>query len=208
MGRDFRGQSMIFTETRLKGAYLIDLEPFRDERGLFARSFCEREFDEHGLKAGFVQCNISYNESAGTLRGLHYQAYPYGEARLVHCLRGAVYDVIVDLRRDSPTRFEWVGVILRGFDPDETNPAGALPRLQPDVPVHHMVYIPEGFAHGFQTLSSNTGILYHMSQFYHPEAARGIRWDDPLLRIRWPYQEVIASEKDRSYVFLEEKDFR
>ena len=145
---------MIFRMTKLSGACVIEVEPRVDERGYFARTFCEREFAEHGLPIRFPQCNVSFNTKAGTLRGMHYQAAPLREAKLVRCTRGAIYDVIVDLRVDSPTRFEWVGVELTA----ENSTA---------------LYIPEGFAHGFVTMADATEVFYHMSDFYRADGARG-----------------------------------
>jgi dTDP-4-dehydrorhamnose 3,5-epimerase len=172
---------MIFSETKLKGVYVIDLEKIEDERGFFARTFCQKEFKAHGLNPRFVQCGISFNKKKGTLRGMHFQAPPFQEAKLVRCTRGAIYDVIIDLRSDSPTFKHWVGVELTAEN-------------------HRMLYIPEGCAHGFQTLEDNAEVAYQMSEFYHPESARGVRWDDPAFGIGWPEGEIrIISERDRSY---------
>jgi dTDP-4-dehydrorhamnose 3,5-epimerase len=171
---------MIFTETTLKGAFLIEPERREDERGFFARTWCRREFASHGLQKQWVQCNISFNRQKGTLRGLHYQTPPYEEAKLIRCTRGAMYDVIIDLRADSSTFTRWVAVELTADD-------------------RRMLYIPEGFAHGFQTLTDDTEIFYQMSQFYAPEHASGVRWDDPALSIAWPADERTISERDRSY---------
>lgn len=171
---------MIFTETSLEGAFLIEPERREDERGFFARTWCRREFGSHGLHKQWVQCNISFNRRKGTLRGLHYQTPPYEEAKLIRCTRGAIYDVIIDLRADSPTFTQWVAVELTADN-------------------RQMLYIPEGFAHGFQTLTDETEIFYQMSQFYAPEYASGVRWDDPALNIAWPAGERTISERDRSY---------
>ena len=171
---------MIFKETRLKGACIIELEPTKDERGFFARSFCQKELEEHGLNFNIVQCNISYNKKKGTLRGMHYQVAPYQEAKLVSCIKGAVYDVAIDLQPDSPTYCQWFAVELSAEN-------------------HNMFYVPEGFAHGFQTLKDNTEVFYQMSQFYNPEFARGLRWDDSAFRIKWPLAKKIISEKDSGY---------
>lgn len=173
---------MIFTETKLKGAYIIELEKLEDERGFFARSFCQREFDEHGLNPRVVQCNVSYNKKKGTLRGMHYQIAPYQEAKLVSCIRGAIYDLIIDLRPDSETYCQWLAVEL-------TANCSQLTAL----------YIPEGFAHGFQTLEDDTLVFYQMSEFYHPECARGIRWDDPMFGIKLPIEQLTISTKDKSF---------
>lgn len=175
---------MIFKETKLKGAYIIELEPIEDERGFFARSFCIEEFKKNGINFNIVQCNISYNEKKGTLRGMHYQVAPYEEAKLVSCIKGAIYDIIIDLRKSSFTYCQWVAVELTAEN-------------------YKMLYIPKGFAHGFQTLEDNSVVFYQMSEFYHPECARGVRWDDPAFGIKWPLAEVIISAKDRGY-----SDFR
>lgn len=171
---------MLFTETCLKGAFLIEPERHEDERGFFARTWCRHEFAAHGLNAELVQCNVSYNRRKGTLRGMHYQRAPYAEAKLVRCTRGAIYDVIIDLRPDSPTRLQWLAVRLTAED-------------------GRMLTIPEGFAHGFQTLEDDTEVFYQMSAFYAPEAAAGIRWNDPYFGISWPLADPILSEKDRAY---------
>lgn len=171
---------MIFTETNLPGAYIIELRPSHDERGFFARSWCQREFAARGLKTEVRQCNISFNKQKGTLRGMHYQAKPHEEAKLVTCIRGAVHDVIIDLRSNSPTFKQWLGVELNHQD-------------------RRMLYIPEGFAHGFQTLEDNTEVFYYMFEFYHPESARGIRWDDPVFAITWPLDVAKLSPNDKSY---------
>ncbi len=171
---------MIFSETKLKGVYVIDLEKVEDERGFFARTFDEKEFEARGLNARWVQCNISFNKKKGTLRGMHYQAAPYQEAKLVRCTMGALYDVIVDLRPDSPTFKQWAGVELSADN-------------------RRMLYIPEGFAHGFQTLIDNTEISYQMSECHHPESAKGVPWDDPAFQIEWPFSQLICSGKDRGW---------
>ena len=173
--------SMIFTETKLKGAYVIDPERMEDERGFFARAFCEDEFRAHGLCDRFVQCNVSFNRKAGTLRGMHYQAAPHEEIKLVRCTAGAICDVILDVRPDSPTFREWVAVKLTQDN-------------------RRLLYIPTGMAHGFQALVDGTEIFYHMSETYHPESARGVRWDDPAFGIEWPSAEGrVISERDRQY---------
>jgi dTDP-4-dehydrorhamnose 3,5-epimerase len=171
---------LIFTETKLKGAFLIEPERKEDERGYFARTFCEREFAAHGLHSRFVQCNLSFNRRKGTLRGMHFQAAPHEEAKLVSCTRGAIYDVIIDLRSGSPTYRQHVA---------ETLSAGN----------GKAFYIPEGFAHGFQTLEDDTELFYQMSQFYHPESARGVRWDDPAFHIVWPPAERTIIPRDQEY---------
>jgi dTDP-4-dehydrorhamnose 3,5-epimerase len=171
---------MIFKETRLKGAYIIDLEPITDERGFFARSFDRQEFEKYGLNSHIAQCNISYNEKKGTLRGMHYQTAPHAEAKLVRCCMGAIYDVIIDIRPDSPTFKQWISVELTKEN------------LQ-------MLYVPEGFAHGFETLEDHTEVIYQMSEFYHPECARGIRWNDPTFALFWPLDVLLISDRDQHY---------
>lgn len=171
---------MKFIETSLKGAFLVELEPMIDERGLFARTWCQREFAAHGLNQNLVQCNISFNVSKGTLRGMHYQVEPFEEAKVVRCTRGALYDVIIDLRPDSATFKQWLGVELTAEN-------------------RRMLYIPEGIAHGFLTLEPQTEVFYQMSEFYYPESARGVRWNDPTFGIHWPQEILIISEKDRQY---------
>lgn len=171
---------MIFKETKIKGAYIIEIEKIEDERGFFARSFCLKEFEKYGLTPRVAQCNVSFNRKGGTLRGMHYQIPPYWEAKLIRCTRGKIYDVIIDLRHGSDTFRAWLSVELSAED-------------------YKMLYIPEGFAHGFQTLEDNTEVFYQMSELYHPECARGIRWDDPAFGIRWPLANPIISEKDRLY---------
>jgi dTDP-4-dehydrorhamnose 3,5-epimerase len=176
---------MVFTETGLAGAFFIDLERLEDQRGFFARAWCRREFEAHGLKAEFVQGNISHNRTKGTLRGMHYQEHPWEEAKLVRCTRGAVYDVIIDLRRDSATFGHHAGTVL-------------------SADTHRAIYAPEGFAHGFLTLTDDSEVVYEMSQFYQPAAGRGVRWDDPVFAIRWPAPVVVISERDRAYPDFQE----
>jgi dTDP-4-dehydrorhamnose 3,5-epimerase len=171
---------MRFTELELKGAFIIEPERLEDERGFFARIFCQKEFEAHGLNPRFVQCNISFNEKEGILRGMHYQVAPHEEAKLVRCTQGVIYDVIIDLRPDSPTFKQWIAVELTAEN-------------------CRMLYIPEGLAHGFQTLEDNTEIFYQMSEFYHPECAKGVRWDDPVFGIVWPLPVTNISERDRIY---------
>lgn len=172
--------TIIFTETRLKGAFIIELEKHADRRGFFARTYCEREFESYGLKSRFVQCNVSFNERKGILRGLHFQCSPYEEAKLIRCTRGSIYDVIIDLRQGSPTFKQHLALVLTAEN-------------------GKMLYVPESFAHGFQTLEDNTEVFYQMSQFYAPEHARGIRWNDPAFGIEWPPEERIILERDQSY---------
>ncbi len=171
---------MFFTETKLQGAFIIDIKPIEDERGFFARSWCRKEFKAHGLNPRLVQCNISFNKKKGTLRGMHYQVAPHEEAKLVRCTMGAIYDVIIDLRPESPTCKQWVAVELTALN-------------------RRMLYVPEGFAHGFQTLEDNTEVFYQMSEFYYPECARGLRWDDPEFGIKWSDGNRIISAKDLQY---------
>lgn len=173
---------MEFSETPIPGAYLIELEPIADERGWFARTFDREEFERRGLEPAVVQCNASFNEHAGTLRGMHLQAEPHGEPKLVRCTRGAVFDVIVDLRPDSPAHRRWHGVELT---PDNGR----------------MLYIPVGVAHGFQTLADGSEVGYQMGHEYVPDSAGGVRWDDPAFGIDWPAppSERVISPKDASY---------
>jgi dTDP-4-dehydrorhamnose 3,5-epimerase len=171
---------MKFKRAGLGGVYLIEIDKLEDERGFFARTWCQREFEEHGLNPRLVQCNLSYNKKKGTLRGMHYQAAPYQEAKLVSCTQGAIYDVIVDLRPQSPTYKGYLGVTL-------------------SAEIHTMLYVPEGFAHGFLTLEDETFVYYQMSEFYAPEYARGFRWNDPAFGITWPGDIQVISERDGSY---------
>ena len=172
---------MKLVPTELAGAYVVELEPLGDERGWFARTFDAAMFDELGLDARVSQCNTSFNRQAGTLRGMHFQAEPHGEAKLVRCTRGAIYDVIVDVRPASATRGRWVGVELR---------AGGMTSL----------FVPAGLAHGFQTLEDDSEVHYQMSYHYVPDAARGVRWDDPAFGIVWPEAaERVINERDRTY---------
>ncbi|WAH37696.1 dTDP-4-dehydrorhamnose 3,5-epimerase [Alicyclobacillus dauci] len=171
---------MKFIELKLAGSYLIELEPIHDERGFFARSWCVNEFEAHSLHTRLVQCNVSYNKKRSTLRGMHYQASPHQEAKLVRCTRGALYDVIVDLRPNSSTFQQWIGIELTADN-------------------HRSLYVPEGFAHGFQTLVDDTEVFYQMTEFYSPESARGLRWDDPVFGICWPIDNPILSDRDKGY---------
>jgi len=171
---------LIFTETKLAGAFVIELERHTDERGFFARTFCQQEFEAHGLKAEVAQCNVSFNKRKGTLRGMHYQAPPFAEAKLVRCTAGSIYDVIIDLRPASATFKRHFAVELSAEN-------------------HRMLYIPESFAHGFQTLEDDTEVFYQMAQRYSAEHARGVRWNDPAFGIEWPKGERIIIERDRNY---------
>jgi dTDP-4-dehydrorhamnose 3,5-epimerase len=176
---------MKFNETKLPGVFELDLEPYSDERGLFARSWCQKEFEAHNVNPRLVQCNVSFNLQKGTLRGMHYQAAPFPEAKLVRCTRGAIYDVAVDLRPESRTFREWIGVTLTAEN-------------------RKMLYVPEGCGHGFLTLENKTEVFYQMSEFYHPELARGVRWDDPAFQILWPATVEVISERDRTYADMGE----
>jgi dTDP-4-dehydrorhamnose 3,5-epimerase len=171
---------VIFEETPLKGAFLIQLEKHSDLRGFFARSYCAKEFEAHGLDPKVVQCNISFNAHKGTLRGMHYQSAPHAEAKLVRCTRGALHDVIIDLRPGSVTCREFFEVRL-------------------DCENRLMLFVPEGFAHGFITLEDRTEVLYQMSAFYASESAMGVRWNDPAFGIQWPIKPLVISERDRNY---------
>jgi dTDP-4-dehydrorhamnose 3,5-epimerase len=171
---------MIFYETKLKGVFESHLEPQHDERGFFARTWCQSEFERRGLNSRLVQCSVSFSARARTLRGLHYQAPPHAETKLIRCTRGAIYDVIVDLRLESPTFKEWIAAVLTAKN-------------------HHMMYVPEGCAHGFLTLEAECEVFYQMSEFYNAESARGVRWDDPAFAIEWPEKVDVISERDRSY---------
>jgi dTDP-4-dehydrorhamnose 3,5-epimerase len=169
-----------FSETALAGAFVIDIDPVEDERGFFARTFCRREFEARGLNPDLAQCSVSFNRRKGTLRGMHYQAAPRAEAKVVWCAAGAVHDVIIDLRPASPTFRRWHGVDLK---------AGTW----------RMLYIPEGVAHGFQTLADDTAVYYQISQFHDAGSARGVRWNDPAFGIRWPAPPSVMSERDRGF---------
>jgi dTDP-4-dehydrorhamnose 3,5-epimerase len=174
---------MIFNAMCLAGAYLIEPERIEDERGFFARTWCREEFERHGLNTRLVQCNVSYNVRRGTVRGMHYQVKPNEEAKLLRCTRGAIYDVIVDFRPDSATYCRWVSAELTADN-------------------RHMLYIPEGFAHGFQTLADETELFYQMTELFYPQSSRGVRYDDPVLGITWPLEVTVISEKDRGYALL------
>jgi dTDP-4-dehydrorhamnose 3,5-epimerase len=171
---------MIFTPTPITGVFVIDLEPHTDQRGFFARAWCEREFHDYGLNPRLVQCNVSWNQCRGTLRGMHYQQAPWAETKVVRCIHGALYDVVVDIRPDSPTYKQSWGVELTA-----TN--------------RKALYIPDGCAHGFLTLAEHTEVFYHMSEYFQPDAARGFRWNDPTFSIHWPADISVISERDRTY---------
>jgi dTDP-4-dehydrorhamnose 3,5-epimerase len=172
---------MRFTELKLAGAWLIEIEPRRDERGFFARTYCSREFAEHGLVSMIAQSSTSFNVRRGTVRGMHYQAAPHAEEKVVRCTAGSIFDVIVDIRRESSTYSQWLSIELTAEN-------------------RRMLYIPAGFAHGFQTLTDDAEVLYQISTEYAPQASHGIRWTDPSLNIAWPITAgVIVSERDASF---------
>ena len=174
---------MTFLPTPLAGAYVVELEQRMDERGFFARSFCQEEFKAQGLDPRIAQTNVSYNRRRGTLRGMHFQAAPYAEAKLVRCTQGAIWDAIIDLRPDSPSFKRWHGIELSAAN-------------------RRALYVPEGFAQGFQTLADDSEVLYLMSQFYRPDSARGLRWDDPAFGIAWPIANPQLSERDRGLPYF------
>lgn len=168
---------MIFTETRVRGVWVIEPERKADARGFFARTWCQAEFGKHGLNSNLAQCSISHNKRKGTIRGMHFQDKPWPEVKLIRCTMGAIYDVALDLRRDSPTFKQWVAEELSAEN-------------------RRMLYVPQGCAHGFQTLKDNTEVYYQMSESYHPEAAGGVRWNDPAFSIAWPLADVVVSDRD------------
>lgn len=171
---------MKFNPTKLAGVVEVLPEPNTDERGSFARTWCQNEFQAHGLNPRLVQCNLSVNARKGTLRGMHYQAEPYAEAKLVQCTKGEIYDVVLDLRTGSPTYRQWVAKVLSAEQ-------------------HNMLYIPEGCAHGFLTLADATEVFYQMSEFYQPGVAHGVRWNDPAFQVVWPEAVQVISDRDRTY---------
>lgn len=171
---------MVFRETAINGAYVIEPERVEDDRGFFARTWCRRESAAHGLPASWAQSSLSFNPAQGTVRGMHYQAWPYPEAKLVRCTRGAIHDVFIDLRPDSSTYGRHVAVVLSADN-------------------GRLLYIPEECAHGFQTLEDNSEVSYMITEFYHPACSRGLRWDDPAFSIRWPIPVTRISERDRIY---------
>ena len=171
---------MLFHETKLPGVFEIHLDPHADDRGFFARSWCQKEFEAQGLNPNLAQCNISFNTRKGTLRGIHFQVPPHAEAKVVRCTRGSIYDVVVDLRPFSPTYRHWIAVVLTAAN-------------------RHMVYVPEGCGHGFLTLEDESEVFYQMSSFYDAESARGVRWDDPAFRITWPEKVEVISQRDGAY---------
>jgi dTDP-4-dehydrorhamnose 3,5-epimerase len=176
---------MIFTKTPIDGAIIIDVEKIEDDRGFFARSWDKKVFEKNGLNSNLLQCNISFNKKKGTVRGMHYQAHPYEEAKLVRCTRGSAFEVIIDIRSKSNSYKKWFGIELSDDN-------------------HKMLYVPEGVALGFQTLENDTELFYQMSQEYMPEFARGIRWDDPTFKISWPYKVTVISDRDSKLGFFKE----
>jgi dTDP-4-dehydrorhamnose 3,5-epimerase len=171
---------MKFQETKISGVFEIHLDLKPDERGFFARTWCQKEFEDHGLDPNLVQCSISFNPQKGTLRGMHYQVAPFAETKVVHCTQGAIYDVVLDLRPRSPTFKGWIATVLTAKN-------------------RNMIYVPKGCAHGFLTLKDETEACYQMSEFYNAESARGVRWDDPAFGIVWPEKVEVISERDRTY---------
>jgi dTDP-4-dehydrorhamnose 3,5-epimerase len=169
-----------FEETKISGVFEIQLDPRPDERGFFARTWCKEEFRDQGLSASLVQCSVSLSTRKGTLRGMHYQAAPFPETKVVRCTQGAIYDVVLDLRPQSVTFKDWIAVLLTAEN-------------------RNMVYVPAGCAHGFLTLKDETEVFYQMSEFYNPESARGVRWDDAAFRIVWPEKVEVISDRDRTY---------
>jgi dTDP-4-dehydrorhamnose 3,5-epimerase len=176
---------VLFGETEIKGAFIIDIEPYQDNRGLFARTFCAREFEQHGLTPAVAQCNLSVTYKKGTIRGMHYLLPPARETKLVRCVRGAIYDVVIDMRPDSPTYTSHISVELSADN-------------------RRALYIPEMLAHGFQTLTDDAEVIYQMSDFYMPGYERGLRYDDPIFNIQWPLPLTEISEKDAAWPYLDE----
>lgn len=171
---------MHFLETKIPGVFAIEITPHRDERGFFARTWCHREFEQHGLTPRIVQSSVSFNRRRGTLRGMHFQTSPYAETKLVRCTRGSIYDVALDLRPASPTYKQWAAVTLTAES-------------------RNMMYVPEGCAHGFISLEDETEVLYQISQFYDASSARGVRWNDPAFGIVWPIEPQVISQRDAGY---------
>lgn len=178
---------MIFTETKLPGAFILDIEKRGDARGFFARTWCQREFDEHRLNTRLVQTNLAFTKLKGVLRGMHYQAPPHAEAKMVRCTSGAIFDVMIDLRPESVTFKQWLGRELTASN-------------------RRMLYVPEGFAHGYLTLEDDSEVAYQVSEFYTPEAEHGLRYDDAAFGIEWPTKVIFVSEKDRSWPDFVESD--
>lgn len=174
---------MIFKKTKFEGVFVVSLEPLIDKRGFFARTYCKKEFDKINHEGEFVQINHSYNKHKGTIRGMHFQSPPFQEVKLIRCISGSVFDVIVDLRQKSPTFLQYFSIKLSAEN-------------------KKMIYVPKNFAHGFQTLSENSELIYHHTEFYNPKTDSGIRFDDPKLNINWPLEPKMISEKDYSYKFM------
>lgn len=177
---------MIFTETTLSGSYVIDLNPLQDERGWFIRTYCKEEFQKINHTKEWVQVNHSFTKQKGCIRGLHFQMSPFAEVKLVRCIAGALFDVIVDIRKNSPTFLKWFSIELSAAN-------------------KKMIYIPKGFAHGFQTLTNDTELIYHHSEFYNPSVEAGIKYDEPRLEIEWKLPVTIISDRDKKYNFLTEE---
>jgi dTDP-4-dehydrorhamnose 3,5-epimerase len=171
---------MTFTETKLNGACVIEIQKLEDTRGFFARTWCKNEFERHGLISHLMQANISFSKKKGTLRGMHYQIAPNQESKLVRCTKGAIYDVIIDLRPNSLTYKQWLGTELTAEN-------------------YKMLYVPESFAHGFQTLENDTEVIYQVSQFYAPQSERGVRYNDPAFGIKWPVDVQVITDKDNNW---------
>ena len=171
---------MIFNSTILTGAYIVDPSPLKDDRGMFMRTYCKKQFEQIGFNSEWVQMNHSISYKKGTIRGMHFQIPPFGEVKMVKCIQGAIFDVIVDLRKDSPTFLQWISVDLTKEN-------------------KRMLYIPAGFAHGFQTLTDDTELIYHHSHFFTPEAEKGLLYNDPLLSINWPLALTAISDRDLSH---------
>ena len=172
---------MIFIKTKLEGVFLIELDKREDDRGFFARFWDKKQFEDRGLSSKIQQCSISFNEKQGTVRGMHYQVSPYEEEKIVCCIKGKIYDVVIDLRPQSPTYNQWESFELNSMN-------------------YQMIYIPKGFAHGYQTLEDNTEVFYLMSEIYEPSKADGIRWNDPAFSIPWPCDMTKISERDKSFL--------
>jgi len=172
---------MKFKKTKLEGAYVIELEKQEDERGFFARVWNKKQFENMGLSYEIQQCSISFNKKKGTIRGMHYQEPPYEEVKLVRCTKGKIFDVIIDLRKNSTTFRKWICVELSAEN-------------------HKIIYVPEGFAHGFQTLEDDSEVFYMISQIYRPEYAKGVRWNDPVFKIKWPLEKTVISDKNHSFI--------
>lgn len=179
---------MIFTETKLSGAFLVEVKKIEDDRGFFGRAWCRKEFEDHGLNGNVVQLNTSFSRYKGTIRGMHYQVDPYQETKFIRCTRGSIFDVMIDLRPESPTFLQWVGNVLSADN-------------------YTMAYVPENFAHGFITLEDNTEVYYPVTQFYTPGAERGFRFNDPTFKVDWPVEAVHVSDKDMGHADFDPQNF-